>query len=307
MRFRKFYSVCFDATARSQKSKEYSYRIKAESEFKHALDNDWYPLFITLTFSQPMLRIADTDGFNGPGIFLSRFSKDVARTVYGTDRPVGVSKSEYIRYLSVPEFGDLNDRAHYHMLVFVKDLPDYARRCPTAIGRQAGYKDDQIEHMVSHSTLGHKLWKVDRKLSNFIRKHYGSLPDDVCIGDDIGFFEIKPCRLNMGDIFARNLRFNWPMKTDKGGSRLPKPIYHPRQAVSYVTKYISKSNGKIPFSPANRRFSISCSDYFGQMAVGPLVDYLTPEAILFDPQIKAAYDSYPRGNGIRPPFHLPRS
>ena len=134
LRFRKFYSVCFDATARSQKSKEYSYRIKAESEFKHALDNDWYPLFITLTFSQPMLRIADTDGFNGPGIFLSRFSKDVARTVYGTDRPVGVSKSEYIRYLSVPEFGDLNDRAHYHMLVFVKDLPDYARRCPTAIG-----------------------------------------------------------------------------------------------------------------------------------------------------------------------------
>jgi hypothetical protein len=101
--------------------------------------------FITLTY--------DNFGKDGPTLVKADFQKFMKRLRHHTDK-----RDKKIKYFMCGEYGDKNQRPHYHAIIFNYDFPDWVYRGVSPSG-----------HDLYTSPLLEKIWQTENTKGGFVQ------------------------------------------------------------------------------------------------------------------------------------------
>ena len=189
------------------------FQLRLESALSEAIQNDFYPLFVTLTLCDNSVNAFEHivgKRENALASFRRKFARKIiadfkgisVRQVEKNLRENGEKVDDFVEYAQIMEKGDKNGRIHYHLLYIVKcDLPD------AWIAQKPIFDGDGRYSIVG----AENCWQYGRS-------------------------EVRPCRYGERDVWKR--KFNWDVPLEKVG------LYSPQKLSGYLTKYSVKKIGE---------------------------------------------------------------
>lgn len=119
--------------ARTMISRGVLYEQRIKNEIKLAVEKGWFIVFDTLTLSDDKMK----DFYDNPTALRDYFRSVCFKVLAANNMPMRTkNKSDFYRYIAIPEFGTENGRIHWHVVHFMKSLPkgtfdpNYGRKIP---------------------------------------------------------------------------------------------------------------------------------------------------------------------------------
>lgn len=177
-------------------------------EFETRTREGWFMVMDTLTVSDCHYKAVFQTGNTYFRDYVRQIRRDIGKRLYGSVRAADAARArgqEFHSYFAVVEAGSRSNRLHYHVIHFMRCLPQ-------------GCRDPN-----NGNPLG-----VNSEISRL--KHYWKY----------GYSTPKAIRFHEHDAFGR-LGWCWPCKHDDRGRVIPRPKTVWQSVASYVIKYVSKS------------------------------------------------------------------